>query len=224
MISGIHQIELTSRCNLKCRYCVHPTMRRAKADMTLETLTQALEWVKFFQKKGTQGELNIAGIGESTIHPDVIGMVDYIRATVGKDIRLVLATNGVYVDDDIVACFKRNRVDVFVSLHRPERAAAALNKYKQAGVLCGYSIDPTISSVDWAGQIKWPVTTQWGTPCPWIGGQYVIVTSQGYILSCSFDGQELDGMLGSVEDNIEEMEVLPYSLCKFCHHVSKRGG
>jgi len=28
----IHQIEITSRCNLRCKYCVHPHMERAKVD------------------------------------------------------------------------------------------------------------------------------------------------------------------------------------------------
>lgn len=222
MIKSIHQIELTSRCNLKCRYCVHPTMRREKVDMTTDTLVKSLEWVIKFRDAGTQGELNIAGIGESTIHPDIIVYVDYIRSVVGPDMRVLLATNGVYVKDEIVRCFERNNIHVYVSLHRPERAAIALNKYNRAGLIRGVSVDPSIASVNWAGQINWEVTTpQAGTMCPWIKNQYVIITSQGYVLSCSFDGQALDGLLGHVDDDLESMEVMPYSLCKKCHHSVK---
>lgn len=47
-ITALHQVEITSRCNLKCRYCAHPKMPRAKADMSEETFEATLKWAKRF--------------------------------------------------------------------------------------------------------------------------------------------------------------------------------
>lgn len=41
-LTAIHQIEITSRCNLRCRYCVHPHMGRVKEDMEPATFAKAL--------------------------------------------------------------------------------------------------------------------------------------------------------------------------------------
>ena len=67
-IRAIHQIEMTSRCNLRCRYCAHPTMARVKADMDDATFAKALLWARQLPSH----ELNLAGIGESTMHPEFV--------------------------------------------------------------------------------------------------------------------------------------------------------
>jgi len=70
-IQAIHQIEITSRCNLRCKYCVHPKMVREKGDMDRETYIKSLEWSAHFHKLNNQEELNLAGIGESTMHTNL---------------------------------------------------------------------------------------------------------------------------------------------------------
>src|SRR4051794_37395618 len=72
-ITAIHQVEITSRCNLTCHYCPSRWLDRpreigadgfpkgfgrAKQDMTLETFEKALGWATHFERNGgTQGEL-----------------------------------------------------------------------------------------------------------------------------------------------------------------------
>ena len=94
-VKALHQIEMTSRCNLKCKYCVHPNMVRPKEDMTEETFTKSLEVAARFVKQGTMRELNLAGIGESTLHPNFVEWVHRARAAVGWSCNIVLSTNGV---------------------------------------------------------------------------------------------------------------------------------
>src|SRR5262245_27520539 len=100
-VKDLHQIEITSRCNLRCVYCVHPHMPRAKEDMTEEVFLQSLKWAKHFHTVGTrvpggdvwkQKELNLAGIGESTIHPRFVEFIHLARDIVGPDMFLTLAT------------------------------------------------------------------------------------------------------------------------------------
>ena len=45
-LGAIHQIEITSRCNLRCLYCPHSKMKRAKEDMTGEIFRAAMDEVK----------------------------------------------------------------------------------------------------------------------------------------------------------------------------------
>ena len=66
-VKTIKQIEITTRCNLKCPYCPSPTMSRKKEDMSLPVYLRALEWVKYYLDARTQGELSLTGIGESLL-------------------------------------------------------------------------------------------------------------------------------------------------------------
>jgi len=59
-IESLHQIELSSRCNLRCVYCPSPKLQRPKVDMSEEHFLRALEWVDYLVKRGTQIEINMA--------------------------------------------------------------------------------------------------------------------------------------------------------------------
>lgn len=215
-IRSIHQIEMTSRCNLRCKYCVHPTMTRAKEDMSDVTWRAALAWVRIFVDAGTQGrELNLCGIGESTLHPMFGEWCLQARAAIGNERDLVLATNGVGVTEDHALAMRYARTKVWVSLHRPEKGGPSVNLLKRYGVLAGVSIDPSISGVDWAGQVKWEVTAP-RSVCPWLKEGKVMIGSQGDVLTCSFDGNGV-GRLGVVWGDVASMESSPYALCANCH-------
>lgn len=214
-LRSIHQIEITSRCNLRCRYCVHPTMKREKRDMDANTYLAAIGWAYHFKKRGTQGELNLAGIGESTMHPEFIPMLALAREALGDEHDIVLATNGLLVDDDMAQAMAPYRPRVYVSLHRPERAGPAVEALKRAGILAGVSADPAISAVDWAGQVKWHVSAQ-RMPCPWVRGGWAMVLSDGRLTRCCFDGTGV-GVFGHITDNLEAMGTSPYKLCATCH-------
>lgn len=227
-VRNIHQIEITSRCNLRCRYCVHPTMKRAKADMDVETYVRALSWAKILrdrlpEEQRAQYSLNLAGIGESTMHPAFLDFLAMARESLGPEQDLVLATNGLLVDDALAQAMKPFRPRVFVSLHRPEKAGPAVEALKRAGLIAGVSADPSVSATDWAGQIKWHVSAQ-RTRCPWVTGGWAIVFSDGRLSRCSFDGTGVGTIKNSRGgeanvnvDDVTQLETSPYSLCASCH-------
>lgn len=222
-INAIHQIELTSRCNLRCRYCTHPKMQREKRDMVGDVFIAAVNWASKFVKAGTQHELNLAGIGESTLHPDFIEMVNIAREAVGDECKLVLATNGVSLTEDIAEALLINNVWTWVSLHRPEKAGPAVELLKRYGVLKGVSADPSVSAVDWAGQVDWHVSTSVkGEPCTWLQDGRVMVMADGRVTTCCFDAEGA-GVIGHIFNDLTEMEVKPYSLCEECHLDSRVG-
>jgi hypothetical protein len=216
-LRSIHQIEITSRCNLRCRYCVHPTMARSKMDMEPRIFARSLAWAKEFKRRGTQGALNLAGIGESTMHPNFIDFLALARESLGppEEQHLDLATNGLLVTDELAMAMKPFSPRVWVSLHRPEKAGPAVEALKRAGLIAGVSADASISATNWAGQVKWHVSAQ-RTPCPWVVGGWAIVLSDGRMTRCSFDG-EAKGLLGHVDEDVTKMRTSAYSLCATCH-------
>lgn len=218
-VTAIHQIEITSRCNLACRYCVHPKMSRPKMDMTDEIFTRTLEVVRHFMRKypGRQRELNLAGIGESTMHPQFIEFLYRAREAVGPRVSLVLATNGLLMTPELAAAMKDAAPDVWVSAHRPEKAGPAAEMLRDVGLFRGLSLDPSMASVDWAGQLKWAVSTPLkGSQCMWVRGGRVMVMADGRVTRCCFDGEAV-GVLGHIDDEPDSLRTSPYKLCENCH-------
>lgn len=215
-LNSIHQIEITSRCNLKCSYCPSPNLGRPKVDMLQHVFDRALQWVKHYVRVGTQKELNLAGIGESTIHPDFIHMLARAREAVGPNVKIVFATNGIQITEEQVAAMKPYNPRVWVSLHQPKKAAAAVTLYRNAGLLDGVSIDPSVNANDWAGQVKWKVDEPGNMACQWLRGGYAMVMADGRITTCCLDATG-EGVIGHVDDQIGSIRSQPYSLCKTCH-------
>lgn len=214
-LTNIHQIEITSRCNLRCRYCVHPKMPRAKIDMDEATFVRSLMWVQHYRWRNTQGELNLAGIGESTMHAEFVRYVFMAREALGPERPLVLATNGLLMTDELAREIAPSGIKVWVSLHRPERAGPAVEALRRAGILSGVSADPSIAATDWAGQVQWHRSVPQGRPCPWVRGGWVMVMSDGRVTRCCFDGTGV-GVLGDVHSNLDLIETSPYVLCRTC--------
>lgn len=223
-ITGIHQIEMTSRCNLRCKYCVHPTMKREKVDMTDEVWAMTMRRVSLFVSLGTQGhELNLCGIGESTLHPQFCDWVVEARWTIGPERDLILATNGVGVTQEHAKAMGRARMKVWVSLHRPEKAKETVDLLREFGVLAGISVDPSVAAVDWAGQVDWKTTAQPDPKgCMWLSTLRGFVMSDGRISRCCFDGQGTDGVIGTVFDDMAKLHHGEYSLCESCHLNTKQ--
>lgn len=217
LLRNIHQIEITSHCDLRCKYCVHRQFDDArKMDMSADTFAKALAWVKVFKARGTQGALNLAGIGESTLHPQFVDFLALAREALGPDHHLDLATNGVSMTAELARAMAPHRPRVWVSLHRPERAGPAIDHLLAAGLHpMGVSVDAAVSGTDWAGQVKWTVRAP-RTPCPWVTGGWAIVLSDGRVTRCSFDGFG-KGTLGTVDDDLTRVETAPYALCAKCH-------
>jgi hypothetical protein len=191
-------------------------MTRAKVDMEWDIFVQAIRIAKFCKAAGQQGQINLAGIGESTMHPRFIDMLAYARTELGEDQQLILATNGLLVDEAMAQAMAPWKPIVFVSLHRPERAMLAVQTLKAAGIFAGGSADPALAPVDWAGQVKWAVATpDSGKGCPWVRGGWGMVLSDGRITRCCFDATGI-GVIGHVNDAAQPW-TSPYKLCRTCH-------
>lgn len=222
-ITGIHQIEITSRCNLKCVYCPSPLLGkpgyRAKQDMDMATYARTLELVNRFVRVGTQTELNLAGIGESTIHPAFIEYVRLARAALGWNQRLTLATNGLALTESMVQAIKPYDLRLYVSMHRPEKAGLAIDLARKYGLYEGASADPSLAPNDWGGQVKW-VNNSPKLECPWLSQGWVSVFSDGAIGSCCMDATGAT-IIGHVNDDISTLRNAPSTLCQKCWQVIK---
>ena len=224
-LTAIHQIEITSRCNLRCRYCAHPQMARKKEDMDAATFAKALSVAETLHKQHGHCELNLCGIGESTLHPMFVEFMKLARFTMPRSVDIILATNGIGWTPELaeqIAILNggRGKVRIWVSLHRPEKAGPTVELLRRVGLLAGVSADPSVAAVNWAGQVDYHVSAP-RTECPWLAQGWGFVMADGRIGTCCFDGAGVDGVLGTIWDNVSSFDVKPYSLCPECHHTYK---
>lgn len=244
-VKALHQIEVTSRCNLRCHYCPSPNLKRPKVDMTADDFKAALEHATRFYRAETQFELNLAGIGESTLHPLFPEFVALARAALPAA-RLIFATNGVDLSilheihpkralaepgermrrlvSALQAAQKTGEVVVFVSMHRPELAGLAHEVLSQAlgPQWVGASLDPSTNADDWAGQVKWKRTYRGELVCQWIRDGKVMAMADGRITTCCLDASGA-GVIGHVSGRAEDWNSAPYSLCKTCQQKLPEG-
>lgn len=107
-------INLTQKCNLKCKYCF---VVQQPLEMTYET---AKDTADFFAKNGLS-ELKEPGLtffgGEPMLkYDDIIKpLTEYIRATYG-DFSLSITTNGTLLNEERLKFFKDNNVGILLSI------------------------------------------------------------------------------------------------------------
>ena len=90
------QIEITARCNLRCRYCYFFNNPEVEyRDLSTE------EWLTFFDELGRAGvmRLSLAG-GEPFIRED---LPELLEGIVRNRLRFSLLSNGGLIDDEIAA-------------------------------------------------------------------------------------------------------------------------
>lgn len=221
-ITSLHQIELTSRCNLRCVYCPSRNIMDGKypgrpaMDMKWDVYLRALEWVRYYVERGTQHELNLAGTGESTLYPRFVEAVAKAREVVGDSVRLIWATNGLICDEAMVKEIAVYKPVVYVSLHRPEKAGPAIEIYKKYGILEGVSADPSVNANDWAGQVEWHNTESDISPCVWLRHGRAFVMVNGRICTCCLD-VTAQGVMGHINNEIGSVKLAPYAVCRKCY-------
>lgn len=212
----IHQIEMTSRCNLRCRYCPSPKLQRPKVDMEWEVFERTIEVIRQLMFARTQEyEVNLAGIGESTLHPSFRTMVAYARLKLGNRMRLLLATNGLLFDDSLGQFCASQDVHVYVSMHRPEKAGPAIEIARKYNILHGASSDPSLAAINWAGQVEWHHSAA-PMDCKWVKNGWAMVMSTGHLTSCSMDASGI-GVFGHIHQAYGTLRTKPYGLCRTCH-------
>lgn len=214
-LTNIHQIEMTSRCNLACVYCVHPIMPRAKLDMSDAVFDRALAWVEFFIGHGTQyAEVNFTGIGEAFLHPAVVERIAEAKRRF-SGLHVVIPTNGLLLTDAIAEKLAPLGVRLWISMHVPVKAAKAVEIARRHGILEGAALDPVSSGNDWAGQVEW-TKPAYRMKCPWLHGGWGFVAADGRIFTCSLDGSG-DSTLGHVNDLPAPIPTRRWKLCTTCY-------
>lgn len=225
-VRTIHQIEVTSRCNLRCKYCPSPKQERlrgqAAMDMTMPMYERALEWAvelngryqpevdltagKVFGGDMPMAELSLTGVGEALLHPDFPLMVRLAREALPYA-PIVFSTNGILLDEAMCEALAPYQPRIYVSLHRPEKAAFALNNARKYGLLAGDNVSAATSSFDWAGLLDWPTTAP-AIPCEFLRSGWAVVLVDGRITTCCLDAGA-NAVVGHVDDPVESLATTP---------------
>lgn len=222
-IREIHQIELTTNCNLRCHYCPHyPKLPREKEDMTLEVFDVAMELVEHYVKHGTQGELSMTGIGESLLHPHFIAMCVKARRIIGPQRALVITTNGIGFTEEHAKELAKLNAWVFVSLHRPEKATMAVEIANRYGILKGINNSFVTAAFDWAGyQKNWkPYVSAPNIKCDYLAQGWGVILVDGRVTTCCLDADG-SGVVGTIWDDPTTLQLKPWESekggCATCH-------
>jgi hypothetical protein len=213
-VREIHEIELTSKCSLACVYCPHPTLQRPKDHMPWEIFERTLEHVAYLCKAGTQGEVSLTGLGEAILYPRFVEAVWRVRKTIG-DRTMILSTNGVDMTPMIARELAKADVGVYVSLHRPEVAAPAMQMLKEAGCAMGTNVAFVDSALDWAGQVDWHVSAP-RADCGYLNRAWAVVRQNGNIDACCMDAHDLYPVC-TVWDELGALTTRPTKLCGSCN-------
>lgn len=213
-LRSIHQIEPTSRCNLRCRYCPSPRLEQHRGQpasfMSRDTYLRALEWAVALNnpRDPLRAELSLTGIGESLMHPDFVWMLEQARRVLPEN-PLVFSTNGLLLTDEYAAAIAPYRPLVFVSLHRPEKAKGAVDAARKYGILAGYNPAAAVDAMDWAGLLpEWQVSASTIT-CEYLRSGWGVVLVDGRMTTCCLDA-EGSGVVGHVDDEIGSLSIQPW--------------
>lgn len=217
-IETIHEIELSSRCNLACSYCPSPTLKRPKIDMEWADYLRSLEIVKHFVSRGTQGELALTGVGEALLHPRFVEAVHLAREAIG-DGYLTFSTNGILFTDEMAAALVAARPAVYISLHRPEVASKAVEVAKRHGLLAGTNSSFATSALDWVGGVDWHVSHP-PIVCEYLRSGWAVIRADGTVGTCCWDAESVSGYLGNVYDE-PNWFTAPHEACKSCSLIQE---
>ena len=217
-ICTINSIETSSKCNLSCQYCMAKDQDRWRNTgiMSIETFRNALTWIKYFSDKGTQRELNLFGIGEPLLNPNIVEMVKLARRIVPLKHRVHLNTNSVYLTEELAYALSAAGItSIDLTAHDAFHTAKAVRILQKVGIPGGISLDFITQPNDWAGQVNW-FKSAVRYPCPWLHVGQAVVLSNGDIVQCCFDAKAAN-VIGNVVDGPSEIIAAPFNLCKDCH-------
>jgi len=233
-ITSIHQIEISSRCNLRCVYCPSPKLHqpvekggsaRAKEDISTANFCRALAWASHFDELGTQHELALTGIGEALLHPHFVEFLRLSREALPEN-RITFSTNGILLTETLCEQIAPYRPEVYISLHRPEKAKPAIDIAHRFGLLKAVNASFATLAFDWAGQLDWPSQIPPNSMvCEFLRTGWAVVFADGRITTCCLDAMG-GGVVGHVDDEIGSLGIQPWQTtgqdgrvigCASCH-------
>ena len=222
-IHTINTIEVSTLCQLKCKYCINPLMKD-KGIMTEDIFEQSLYWLEILCRRGTQQEVNMNGNGEATLDPNLPRRVRKVKDIVG-DRTVELCSNAVGVTREMVIELLDNGLDKFdLSPHNPyevRRLVSETHDLKINGII---NMGSFTASHNWAGQLpeQYQIKMTYTLPClPMIEGRAHIL-SDGKVVPCCYDRGM--GLIGTVfDDDLLSRPLNKFELCKTCHQIIPGG-
>ena len=223
-LQTITTIELSSKCQMACKYCVNRRMLdhgRKPAIMPDAVFERALSWLKQLCEQGTQKEVNINGNGESLLDPQIVERVRRIKAVMGYGM-VAGCTNGIVLTEPLARKLKAAGLDrLDVSPHSPLHARRAFQIIQRVGLMGIVNFGTIMQPHNWAGQIEPEYSVDHVNPIPCVplmeGRGYI--QSEGQVSPCCYDYCNL-GVYGSVfDDDLLSRPIKPFSLCDTCHQI-----
>lgn len=196
-LEDFSNVEVTSRCNLTCGYCIHPGMPRPKIDMAEDTWDATKAWLRYFCAHGTQKELNLSGTGEPTLHPELPRLVAEAREILGPYRALQFTTNGRGLTEPLVRALVPSNPQICVTMHHANIAGPAVALLAKYGLLRNISCDPVQAPQNWAGQVDWPHPAKAVIVCASLKDGRGFVSADGQIYTCCMDATG-ESAVGSV--------------------------
>lgn len=99
-------VELTNKCNLNCIFCPHSKMRRAQGFMDFSLFKNIIDEVAGFAEC-----IDLDLMGESTMHPNIIEMIQYCKKA---GLKVTLNSNMVKVDQKLGKSLIDSGLDMLV--------------------------------------------------------------------------------------------------------------
>ncbi|MEA2014696.1 MAG: radical SAM protein [Thermodesulfobacteriota bacterium] len=223
-INTINSIEISSICNGNCQYCPARVQHKYRETglMSWSVFEKTIAWIKVLCENGTQREVNLFGVGESTLHPELVAMVKYAREKIPFRIPLHLNTNGILMTKELAIGIRDAGVNhIDITGHDHYHTAKTIRIFREVGIAGELTYDFVVRPHNWAGQVDWfeiDKTVYDPGPCPWLAYGQVMVMSNGDITPCCIDAFG-SGVFGHVNNDITKLEILPFELCQKCHHT-----
>jgi hypothetical protein len=194
--------------------------------MTEDIFRAAIDWVLRFARAGTQLELNLFGVGESLLNPNVVDFVAYARQKLPFKQLIHISTNGNNLTKEmLLSLHKAGISSIDITDHKAAATAQALRLFRECGpqvsrLLRNISRDFVYTPNNWAGQVDWfaPDEHYPRTLCPWLQRGQVMVMSDGNVTNCCIDAFAGGVFTNVLTDNLNKKEIRAIPLCIKCHH------
>ncbi len=224
-IKTINTIELSSICDNACEYCPakDQSQYRPTGLMQEEVYKKAVNQVLKLCRAGTQLELNLFGVGESTLHPQLIEWVEYARKHLPFNQTLHLNTNGNRMTHEMANGLQKAGISsIDITGHNHKSTAKTIKIFRDIGIAGNLSYDFVTAPNNWAGQVDWfepdnRLPHYRNNPCPWLARGQIMVMSNGNITTCCIDAFGKN-VFGNIFDDLDKLEIKESELCQTCHH------
>ncbi len=226
----VNTIETSSMCDNACVYCPAKDQGayRAKGAMDMDTFGASLEFVKYCLIQGTQKEVNLFGVGEPLLNPNIVDMVRKARRIVPGSIPIHLNSNGNLLTPSIAVALKNAGLSQLdLTVHQKALGASKDGHLKElvkilreASIPSRVSVDWAIAPNNWAGQVDW-IAPAYRYECPWVRDGQIMIQSDGFIVVCCLDAFQTNTIGNVFDTRPEDLKIEPFELCGGCHSFHK---